>query len=426
MKSLSRLFKYDGYKTTDIQVSTKDRVVKVYLERDEQQLSKCHRCGCFLSRKRGQHRMNVQEHPIQTFKTEIHFFRFKGHCTKCNKARSEEVSFLSRETPHMTEKYSEWLGMMCEFAAVSRVAEFNDLNASTLRNLDFGRLKRLLKTYKIPDITHIAVDEVYVLKFHKNKHKSRSKCFFTIITDLNTSKVIWVSKGRSKESLDQFFQLIGRKACAKIKVVAMDQFEGYQASTEEYCPKATVVWDKFHIMQNFEKVANEVRKDLHDKLDKKDPLVKLTRGKYRFLFLKKANRRDNQEQEHIEQVMKQNGKFFQLEIIKEAMLQFFNYQSVEDAKDALDQITMWIFDAQFFPLMKWIDQLHKGWETLKNYFEHRVTSAVAEGTNNVIKTLKRQAYGYRHLDYFAYKIMQKCGYLNSRFINELEKPGMTS
>lgn len=76
--------------------------------------------------------------------------------------------------------------------------------------------------------------------------------------------------------------------------------------------------------------------------------------------------------------------------------------------------------------MKWIDQLHKGWETLKNYFEHRVTSAVAEGTNNVIKTLKRQAYGYRHLDYFAYKIMQKCGYLNSRFINELEKPGMTS
>jgi hypothetical protein len=36
--------------------------------------------------------------------------------------------------------------------------------------------------------------------------------------------------------------------------------------------------------------------------------------------------------------------------------------------------------------------------------------------NNVIKALKRRAYGYRNMEYFRLKILQQCGYLNSRHI----------
>jgi transposase len=53
----------------------------------------------------------------------------------------------------------------------------------------------------------------------------------------------------------------------------------------------------------------------------------------------------------------------------------------------------------------------------QNYFRYRVTSALSEGQNNVIKMLKRRAFGYRNMFYFRLKIMQCCGYLNSRFIN---------
>lgn len=52
---------------------------------------------------------------------------------------------------------------------------------------------------------------------------------------------------------------------------------------------------------------------------------------------------------------------------------------------------------------------------LLNYFVHKLTSGVSEGINRAIKGLKWQAYGYKDMAYFALKIMQKCGDLNSRY-----------
>ena len=36
--------------------------------------------------------------------------------------------------------------------------------------------------------------------------------------------------------------------------------------------------------------------------------------------------------------------------------------------------------------------------------------------NNVIKTIKKRAQGYRNMSYFKLKIMQVCGYLNSKYV----------
>jgi len=66
--------------------------------------------------------------------------------------------------------------------------------------------------------------------------------------------------------------------------------------------------------------------------------------------------------------------------------------------------------------MKWYSNFEKGWGTIKNYFLHRVSSALSEGVNNVIKMVKRRAFGYKNMEYFRLKITQVCGYLNSRFI----------
>ena len=35
--------------------------------------------------------------------------------------------------------------------------------------------------------------------------------------------------------------------------------------------------------------------------------------------------------------------------------------------------------------MKWHTNLEKGWDTLKNYFVHRVTTGISEGINRAIK-----------------------------------------
>lgn len=39
------------------------------------------------------------------------------------------------------------------------------------------------------------------------------------------------------------------------------------------------------------------------------------------------------------------------------------------------------------------------------WFDHAISSGPMEGTNNKIKTMKRQAYGYRDLEYFKLRIL---------------------
>jgi len=299
----------------------------------------------------------------------------------------------------------------------------------TVRRIDLKRMERMLRLYKIPEVTHIAVDEVYTRKKKKGDKEDRDERFFTIITDLKTRRVIWVSESRKKKALDEFFQILGKARCRSIAVVAIDQHDAYAKSVTEHCKNAKIVWDKFHILKNFGEAANETRKNLHNWLGPKDPLYRMTKGKYRFTFLKRESKRTTKEQRHIDDVVDANKDFATVEIIKERMLTFFDAQTESEAQETLIEIGRWIREKvrpgekvvdqsqlAFDPLWKWWKNLESGWETLKNYFQFRVTSALAEGTNNVIKSLKRRSFGFRNMDYFRLKIMQVCGYLNSRYI----------
>ena len=39
-----------------------------------------------------------------------------------------------------------------------------------------------------------------------------------------------------------------------------------------------------------------------------------------------------------------------------------------------------------------------------NYFDHPISSGKIEGINNKIKTMKRQAYGFRDMEYFKLRL----------------------
>lgn len=44
-------------------------------------------------------------------------------------------------------------------------------------------------------------------------------------------------------------------------------------------------------------------------------------------------------------------------------------------------------------------------------FRHRVANGMAEGFNNVVGTIKKQAYGFHDRDYLKLKILRICGKL---------------
>ena len=99
------------------------------------------------------------------------------------------------------------------------------------------------------------------------------------------------------------------------------------------------------------------------------------------------------------------------------MFQIFESPNAEEARYKFEQLGLWIHQEKFQALTRWWKNFNQGWETFKNYFKFRVTSSLSEGVNNVIKTLKKKAYGYKNMAYFKLKILQVCGFLNSRYID---------
>ena len=88
---------------------------------------------------------------------------------------------------------------------------------------------------------------------------------------------------------------------------------------------------------------------------------------------------------------------------------------LKGAQSIFTEIGQWIFELGIPPLKVCYVNLRRGWNTLKNHFEHRVTNAIAEGINNVIKMIKRRSLGFRNKEYFRLKITQICGFLNSNY-----------
>ena len=80
----------------------------------------------------------------------------------------------------------------------------------------------------------------------------------------------------------------------------------------------------------------------------------------------------------------------------------------------LEDCWTWSKQGRAWNLHKWFDALMDQ-EAFWNYFKYKVTTGLSEGINRVIKGLKWQAYGYKDMFYFGLKILQKAGYLNSRY-----------
>ena len=62
-------------------------------------------------------------------------------------------------------------------------------------------------------------------------------------------------------------------------------------------------------------------------------------------------------------------------------------------------------------LVKYVQMLDGRRFGILNFFKHRKTNGLSEGFNNVVKTIKKSAYGFHDWEYFRLKILRKCGKL---------------
>jgi transposase len=256
-------------------------------------------------------------------------------------------------------------------------------------------LQRRYSQPRLKHLKHIAIDEISIGKGHR---------YLTIVLDLDSGAVVHVGDGKGGDSLRDFWKRL-RRSGAKVKAVATDMSPAYIDAVTTQLPQAILVFDRFHVMKLFHDKLSDLRRDLYRETT--DQLHKEVLKGTRWLLLKRPENLDPQrnEPQRLQEALRLNQPLAAAYYLKDQLGEVWEQEDQETAQAFLLD---WIGQAE----TSGIQQLIRFAKTLRlhahgilAWYDFPISTGPLEGTNNKIKTMKRQAYGFRDPEFLKLKIL---------------------
>jgi transposase len=272
------------------------------------------------------------------------------------------------------------------------VADLSYLSWDTVKGIVQKHLQPDYGQPRLKALKYLAVDEIYV---------GRRKQYYTLVLDLESGRIVWVGHGRGLAALGKFWRRL-RLSKAKIAAVAMDMSGAYWAAVLEHLPGAAVVFDRFHIMKLINEKLDELRRALvREASGLSQQVIKGTR----YLLLRRAKNLEPGQLPKLEEALKLNEPLSQAYCLKEELGLLWEQSSRAAMADFLHQWCARAMDTGIALLRQMVKTLLLHASGILSWWEHRLSSGKMEGVNNKIKTLTRQAYGYRDEAFFIRKLL---------------------
>lgn len=269
--------------------------------------------------------------------------------------------------------------------------------------VSWGLLKRIDKSYlmrhfskpRLKEVRWIGIDEFSVKRGHK---------YQTVVVDLLSGRVLYVGDGRSSASLEPFWRRL-KASGGKIEAVAMDMWPAYIDAVVTHLPDAEIIYDKFHIIKNFNNTLSDLRRSLYR--EEKDLNKKSILKGTRWLLLKsQPNLSDERsEKERLEEALTINKPLSIAYYLKEELKLIWCQETIEKAMKFLGSWVAKAYASGIQQLRRFANSLLAHRTGIFSYYNCPISTAKVEGINNKIKVMKRKAYGFRDMEYFNLKIM---------------------
>ena len=82
----------------------------------------------------------------------------------------------------------------------------------------------------------------------------------TVVYDLKERRLVWAGEGRTRETLERFFDSLGEEGAKRLEAVCCDMWRPYVNAVRARAPQAAVVFDKFHIVSYLGRAVDDVRR----------------------------------------------------------------------------------------------------------------------------------------------------------------------
>jgi len=317
-------------------------------------------------------------------------------CKDCGTIRQADIGFAD---PRFT--YIRALGRyvldLAKYMTISDVSRHLGLSWDIIKSIQKRYLHSKYGRPNIKKLRRIAIDEIYVGKDR----------YLTVVLDVVSGAVVFVGEGKGSEALEPFWQRLRRHRKVKIEAVAIDMSPAYIKAVRENLKKAAIVFDHFHVIKLFNEKLSDFRRQLFN--NTKDSLQRRVIKGTRWLLLTARERLQEKAEQtrRLNQALEINRPLATVYYMKEDLRQIWYWAG--DKRAAEWHLLSWIAMARssgIEMLKKFATTLEEHFDGILAYFDFDcLSTGRLEGVNNKIKTMQRQAYGYRDMEFFKLKIM---------------------
>lgn len=247
---------------------------------------------------------------------------------------------------------------------------------------------------------YLGIDETSSRKGH---------AYVTIGVDLESKRVIHVSEGKGKATIETIKIYLTQKnvPTEQINQMSMDLSPAYIAGAAEHFPNAQITFDRFHVVKLLNEAMDQVRKS-----ERKEHAM--LKGE-KYTFLKNKTNLTPEKQIKLAELITLYptlGEAYRLKTV------FNDLWEMPDSLAATRFLGQWVCEVEGSKIpafKKFAKTIQSHWSGIVHFAETRISNGVLEGINSKIQLAKRRARGYRKIENFIHMIYFLCGKLKFNY-----------
>ena len=365
----------------------------VFVIRQDRKRLECPECGSVEVIRHGEVVRRFRGLPIGGKQVFLEFPVPRVECTRCQVRRQVKIEFAETRRRY-TKSFARYALALSRYMTIKDAAQHLGVSWGTIKEIQKQHLRQHFARPKLKHLKQIAIDEISTAKGHR---------YLTLVLDLDSGAVVFVGEGKGAEALIPFWRRL-RASRARIKAVAMDMSRAYIQAVETHLPEAAIVFDRFHIVKLFNDKLSDLRRQLYREAT--DRMHKDVLKGTRWLLLKNPENLDPTRNEAVRlaEALRLNQPLATAYYLKDELRQLWEQPHKTAARNFLTSWYLRAMESGIRVVQQFARTLLAHALGIYAWYDHPISTGPLEGTNNKIKTMKRQAYGFRDAEFLKLKI----------------------
>jgi transposase len=356
----------------------------------------CPRCGCLGSAGYDRRTRRWRHLDLGGTRCFLEYALRRFWCLACRRVVSEVVPW-ARPGARFTRRFEDlvaWLAQQAAFSVISRLLRVSWRSVARI----VARVVAELRPELPQRLALIGVDEISY---------RRGQRYLTLVADHASGRVVWVGEGHSQQTLEAFFDALGRERTAALEAVSVDMWAAFLKAIAARAPAAAICLDPFHVVQRANQAVESVRKKEWRRLQPAGGPARRHR-QTRWAVLKRPERLSEPQTELLALLQHENERLYQAYLLKEQLRTIYQVAP----RDATTLFDAWLSAAeqsQLAPFQRLARSLRKHRQRVLNAIVLGLSNSRLEALNARVRLINHRSYGFHSPDPLIALIHLCCG-----------------